>query len=84
MRSIGTSSSSAVVGVVLAHMTTTFGTTTLPSENGFRTALIIGGGAAVIALTITAFIPGRRPATLAAASEPETTAKAVPDHPPAT
>ncbi|MCW2871652.1 MAG: major facilitator superfamily 1 [Streptomyces oryziradicis] len=83
MRSIGTSSSSAVVGVVLAHMTTTFGTTTLPSESGFRTALIIGGAAAVMALAITAFIPGRRQPTLSAAGDPAATAQ-VPDHSPAT
>jgi MFS family permease len=36
MRSIGTSTSSAVTGVVLAQMITTFGGVALPSENGFR------------------------------------------------
>ncbi|WP_329125711.1 MFS transporter [Streptomyces sp. NBC_01465] len=63
MRSIGTSSSAAVVGVVLAHMTTPFGSLSLPSEAGFRTAMIIGCGAAAAAAVLTVFLPGRsRPA----------------------
>jgi MFS family permease len=74
MRSIGTSASSAVLGVVLAHMTTGFGSYTLPSEAGFRTAMVIGGSAAVVALVLTAFLPGRhpaRPATTPDAPAPE-------------
>lgn len=60
MRAIGTSVASAVLGVVLAHMTTDFGGYALPSEAGFRTAMAIGGGAAIGALVLTAFLPGRR------------------------
>ncbi|WP_269134502.1 MFS transporter [Spiractinospora alimapuensis] len=59
MRSIGTSTSSAVAGVVLAHMTLSVGTTQLPSEAGFQTVLGIGAAAALVALTIAAFLPGR-------------------------
>jgi hypothetical protein len=59
MRSIGTSASAAVIGLVLSHMTTTAGGYTLASENGFRTAITIGIGAALIALAI----PYRKPTT---------------------
>ncbi len=60
MRSIGTSSSSAVIGVVLAHLTTDFHGHVLPSESGFRTAFLIGAGAAVAAALVTLAIPGVR------------------------
>lgn len=63
MRSIGTSTSSAVVGVVLAHMTTRFGSVALPSLTGFRVTLIIGGAAALVAFLIAALNPSRRRAT---------------------
>jgi MFS family permease len=66
MRAIGTSISSAVAGVVLAQLTTGFGPLTLPSQNGFRVVLGIGAAAALVALAVAAFLPGRRPA----ASEP--------------
>ncbi|MFG2881420.1 MFS transporter [Streptomyces sp. NPDC048297] len=59
MRSIGTSTASAVAGVILAQMTTTFGTVKLPSENGFKVVMAIGSGAAVLALFVAAFIPRR-------------------------
>ncbi|WP_330256954.1 MFS transporter [Nocardia sp. NBC_00565] len=59
MRSIGTSTSAAVVGVVLAHLTTRFGTHALPSQNGFRTAMLIGAAAAIAAALLTTFVPGR-------------------------
>lgn len=71
MRSIGTTLSAAVVGVVLAHMTTGFGGLTLPSESGFRTGLLIGCGVAVLAAAITLTIPVRRaPATDTAETSP--------------
>ncbi|TDW15175.1 MFS transporter [Kribbella kalugense] len=60
MRSIGTSVSSAVAGVILANLTVTLGTFTLPSQTGFRTVLLIGAGAALTALAIASFIPTRR------------------------
>ncbi|MFF8807548.1 MFS transporter [Streptomyces omiyaensis] len=59
MRSIGTSVSAAVIGVVLAQMTTTLGGHTLPSENGFRTAMLIGAGVALLASAVAALIPAR-------------------------
>ncbi|MFE2426270.1 MFS transporter [Streptomyces sp. NPDC059373] len=63
MRSIGTSTSSAVVGVVLAHMTITLGEGTsaavVPSMDGFRTAFGIACLVGVVALAVGVFIPGR-------------------------
>ena len=60
MRSIGTSVSSAVAGVILANLTISLGGYTLPSQNGFRVVLLIGAGAALTALAIASFIPARR------------------------
>ncbi|MFF3500367.1 MFS transporter [Streptomyces sp. NPDC003247] len=65
MRSIGTSTAGAVAGVVLARMTTTFGTTALPSENGFKVVMAVGSGSAVLALLVAAFIPRQRTAAAA-------------------
>ncbi|MER7368945.1 MFS transporter [Nonomuraea wenchangensis] len=62
MRSIGTSSASAVLGAVLANMTIRLGPVTLPSEAGFRTGFVIGAGVAVLAALIVTTIPGRRAA----------------------
>ncbi|MFD8534168.1 MFS transporter [Streptosporangium canum] len=63
MRSIGTSTSSAVAGVVLAQMTITLGSATVPSENGLRLVMAVGAGAALVAFALAAFLPGRRPAS---------------------
>lgn len=76
MRSIGTSVSSAVAGVVLAEMTTTFGTLAVPSLDGFRVIMVIAAGAAVTALVIAAFLPGRRPAAGTGAPRAAATAPA--------
>ncbi|MBL0886546.1 MFS transporter [Myceligenerans indicum] len=62
MRSIGTSVSSAVAGVVIAQFTITVGGVDLPSQTAFRLVLGIGAGAALVALGIAAFLP-RRPRT---------------------
>ncbi|MDX3642336.1 MFS transporter [Streptomyces sp. MB09-02B] len=62
MRALGTSTAAAVVGVVLAQMTTTLGGFSLPSEDGFRTGLLIGCGAALVAAAVAVFIPGARAA----------------------
>ncbi|MGW7514948.1 MFS transporter [Streptomyces sp. NPDC054796] len=59
MRSIGTSTSSAVIGVVLARMTIPLGNTEVPDLEGFRTAFLIAAGAALLGLLIAAFLPGR-------------------------
>ncbi|GHH57944.1 EmrB/QacA subfamily drug resistance transporter [Streptomyces umbrinus] len=65
MRSIGTSFASAVAGVVLAQMTTDFGSSALPSENGFKVVMAIGAGAALLALVLAAFLPRQRTAAQA-------------------
>ena len=74
MRQIGTSSSSAVVGMVLAGMSTSLGPVSVPSLDGFRTTFLIGCAACLIAAAIVMLIPGRdsraprlRPRTLASA-----------------
>ncbi|WP_068155834.1 MFS transporter [Rhodococcus phenolicus] len=59
MRSVGTSVSAAVVGVVLAQMSMQLGEHTLPTEAGFRTGLLIGCGVALVAALITLAIPGK-------------------------
>ncbi|GHJ34667.1 MFS transporter [Streptomyces sp. TS71-3] len=76
MRSIGTSSASAIAGVILAQMTTAFGGIALPSQDGFRTVLAIGAGAAVLAAALASFIPRHRRA--AAPAQAPAPASAVP------
>ncbi|WP_442875537.1 MFS transporter [Amycolatopsis sp. NBC_00348] len=75
MRSIGTSISSATAGLVLAQLTVHFGPATLPAASGFRVVLAMGSGAALIALTIAAFLPKHTPAAAAPAT-PEPVAAA--------
>ncbi|MFI5779281.1 MFS transporter [Nocardia sp. NPDC051570] len=60
MRSIGTSVSAAVIGAVLAQMSTSLGGHTIPTESGFRTGLLIGSGIAIVAAIIAVTIPVRR------------------------
>ncbi|EFL21318.1 membrane transporter [Streptomyces himastatinicus ATCC 53653] len=76
MRSIGTSISSAVAGVVLAEMTTTLGSVALPAQNGFRVVMAVGAGAALLAFVLASFLPRQRP-TPAAAPATATTAHGV-------
>lgn len=57
MRSIGSSVSAAVMAVVLAQMTTDFGGFALPSESGFRVAMLIGCGVGVAAAIVAFLIP---------------------------
>ncbi|GAB2830619.1 hypothetical protein GCM10022221_31690 [Actinocorallia aurea] len=61
-RSLGTSTCSAVVGVILAHMTTRLGPLSVPSEQGLRTVLIMAActGAAA-ALTVLAIPRAPKP-----------------------
>ncbi|QPP05991.1 MFS transporter [Streptomyces bathyalis] len=59
MRSIGTSTSSAVVGVVLARMSIPLGGTGVPSQEGFRVSFLIAAGAALAGLLIASFLPGK-------------------------
>jgi len=62
MRSLGTSIGAAVIGVILSQMTTTMGGYTFASEDGFRTALLVGGALALISGAIAAVIPAARAA----------------------
>lgn len=57
MRSIGTSVSAAVVGVVLAQMVMPFGEHAVTTAAGFRTGLLIGCGVALVAAAISLVIP---------------------------
>ena len=57
MRAVGTSTSSAVVGVVLAGTAQRLGNTEVPTLDGFRTAFLIAAGAALLGLVIAAFLP---------------------------
>lgn len=78
MRSIGSSLSAAVIGVVMAQMTTDLGGIALPSESGFRAAMLIGCGVGLAAAVLAVLIPVRKsaqPDPLAA--EPEVTAAQV-------
>ncbi|MFD9467465.1 MFS transporter [Streptomyces sp. NPDC060027] len=80
MRSLGTSVGAAVVGVVLAQMTTSAAGYTFTSEGGFRTGLIVGGSVALLAAAIAAVIPAARAAVggdkAGPAATPETAAAA--------
>ena len=59
MRSIGTSVSSAVAGVVLSQLTVPFGRADVPSPAGFRVVIAIGAGAALAAVAVATLIPRR-------------------------
>ncbi|MFE3293877.1 MFS transporter [Rhodococcus sp. NPDC059234] len=77
-RSIGTSIAAAVVGLVLAQMSVRYGDYTLPTENGFRTGLLMGCAVALVAAAVALAIPNRRtapPAPRPAADEPEALAQ---------
>ncbi|TQS86569.1 MFS transporter, partial [Arthrobacter sp. TS-15] len=76
MRSIGSSVSAAVMAVVLAQMTTDFGGFALPSEDGFRVAMLIGSGVALVAAAVAFFIPVPK---AAADPEPGTAPDAAPE-----
>ncbi|MBL7497845.1 MFS transporter [Frankia sp. CNm7] len=65
MRSVGTSTSSAVIAMVLAHLTVSLGPTQVPSEAGVRLAFLLGAAAAVAALLIALALPARHPRTTA-------------------
>lgn len=57
MRSLGTALASAVAGVILAQMTITSDTVTVPSHGAFRVTMAIAAGAAVVALILTSLLP---------------------------
>lgn len=56
-RSLGTSMSSAVIGAVMAGMTTSFLGHELPSLRAFQTALLVAAGAGVVAAVFAVLIP---------------------------
>ena len=62
MRSIGTSVSSAVIGMVLANTSVRAGGMTVPSMTGFRISFLIATGAVAAGLVLAAFLPSRRDA----------------------
>ncbi|MBF6259592.1 MFS transporter [Nocardia farcinica] len=70
MRSIGTTSSAAVIGVVLAQMSTQLGGHTIPTEAGFRTGLLLGCGVAVVAALVALAIPARPAITATGRAHP--------------
>lgn len=59
-RSLGTSAAAAVVGAVLATYSVDFEGMQVPTTTAFQISLLLGGGAAVIALVVGLFIPTRR------------------------
>ncbi|KUL35053.1 transporter [Streptomyces sp. NRRL F-4489] len=60
MRSIGTSVSSAVIGMVLAHMSQPLGPVAVPTMAGFRVSFLIATAAVALGVVVAAFLPGRR------------------------
>jgi MFS family permease len=85
MRSIGTSTSAAVMGTVLAHMTMKLGPVTLPSMGAFHAAFLISLAGAALAFLLAAAIPGRTRAALPSSLPDAETAHdgyAVPGHQP--
>ncbi|WP_406642768.1 MFS transporter [Amycolatopsis sp. WGS_07] len=63
MRSVGTSTSSAVMATMLAHLTITVGTFTVPSLAGFRATFAVAAVAALAGLALTAVVPRVRAAS---------------------
>jgi MFS family permease len=74
-RSLGTAISSAVVGAILAGMTSSFAGRDIPTLTGLRVALLVAAGAAGLAALLTLLIP--KATAVVAATEP-------PSAPPAT
>lgn len=74
MRSIGTSVSSAVIGMVLANTANHVGGTAIPTMHGFRVSFMIATGAVAVGLVLALFLPRQRQASapqLRASSEEE-------------
>ncbi|MEU9210041.1 MFS transporter [Streptomyces sp. NPDC048415] len=63
MRSIGTSVSSAVIGMVLANTANHIGGVAIPTMHGFHVSFLIATGAVAVGLLMALFLPGRRQAT---------------------
>ncbi|CAM5639176.1 MFS transporter OS=Streptomyces tendae OX=1932 GN=GUR47_10915 PE=4 SV=1 [Streptomyces tendae] len=61
MRSIGTSVSSAVIGMVLANTANDVGGVAVPTMQGFRVSFLIAAGAVAVGLVLAFFLPRRSP-----------------------
>lgn len=57
MRSIGTSVSSAVIGMVLANTANDVGGVAVPTLHGFRVSFMIAAGAVAVGLVLAFFLP---------------------------
>ncbi|MEU2924915.1 MFS transporter [Streptomyces sp. NPDC007251] len=60
MRSIGTSVSSAVVGMVLANTAQNVGGVAIPTMHGFRVSFLIATAAVAVGLLLALFLPSAR------------------------
>jgi len=58
-RSLGTSTAAAIVGVVLATLSTGDGETRVPTAQAFHVSFLLGIGAAAVALVLALLIPTR-------------------------
>ncbi|MFC9058896.1 MFS transporter [Streptomyces sp. NPDC057074] len=63
MRSIGTSVSSAVIGMVLANTANDAGGVAVPTMHGFRVSFLIATAAVAVGLALAFFLPRRSPST---------------------
>ncbi|MGW2390791.1 MFS transporter [Streptomyces lydicamycinicus] len=63
MRSIGTSVSSAVIGMVLADMSQKTGPVTVPTMAGFRVSFLIATAAVLVGVALACFLPSQRKAS---------------------
>ncbi|MGW4907740.1 MFS transporter [Streptomyces sp. NPDC004270] len=59
MRSIGTSVSSAVIGMVLANTANNVGGVAIPTMHGFRVSFLIATGAVTVGLVLALLLPKR-------------------------
>ncbi|MER7834369.1 MFS transporter [Streptomyces sp. NPDC096040] len=59
MRSIGTSVSSAVIGMVLANTANNVGGVAIPTMHGFRVSFLIATGAVAVGLVLALLLPKR-------------------------
>ncbi|MEU1515138.1 MFS transporter [Streptomyces sp. NPDC005811] len=80
VRSIGSSVASATCGVIVAQMTINLGGHALPSENAFKVIMGIACGAALVALLLASFLPGRRASVAAHGAPVEAAATADAGH----
>lgn len=72
MRSIGTSTSSAVMGIVLAQLTTQLGGAIVPTRTAFQMTFVIAIVAAAVGIALAALIPRRHSGSAGAETTPAT------------